>query len=240
MAATYPPLTRAQQELVEAYRPFALSIAQRHRGRGVCLDDLNQEALVGLMLGAQRFDPAVGVTFATYAAWWVRASVWTALSRFGGPVRWGTTRTERRVYGLLTAAARKGQEDVDLEAIAAEVGTDLADAELIVARIRAGSGGDVSLNEDGPVPQLAAEVAPADEVAEDRERSRALAAAVARLPRLERQVLRARYLGPEQASQAAVGRQLGGVSRQRIQQIESQALERLRGRVGSLGLGADL
>ena len=145
---------KALHRLVNAYMRLAISMAARYRRYGAPMPDLIQEAGVGLMKAAEKFDPDRGVRFSTYAVWWIKASIQDYVMRNWSMVRTGSTSSQkalffnlRRVRARLEREAGANGEVLDghrlREMIAAEVGVPLRDVEMMDARL---SGADFSLN----------------------------------------------------------------------------------------------
>ena len=133
---------------------LAISMAARYRRYGAPMPDLIQEAGVGLMKAAEKFDPDRGVRFSTYAVWWIKASIQDYVMRNWSMVRTGSTSSQkalffnlRRVRAKLEREAGADGEVLDgqrlREMIADEVGVPLRDVEMMDARL---AGADFSLN----------------------------------------------------------------------------------------------
>ena len=99
----------ALDELVQRNLRFVISVAKKYRNRGLSLLDLIEEGNVGLMTAAQRFDPARGVKFISYAVWWVRQAILAALARHGRTVRLPLNRTGDLTRVVKAAAALRQQ-----------------------------------------------------------------------------------------------------------------------------------
>ena len=151
----------ALHRLVNAYMRLAISMAAKYRRYGAPLNDLTQEATVGLMKAASKFDPDRGVRFSTYAVWWIKASIQDYVMRNWSLVRTGSTSSQkalffnmRRVRARIEAelSAEGGEAnplDVQKE-IAEELGVPLRDVEMMDARL---AGSDFSLNaQQSPQP----------------------------------------------------------------------------------------
>jgi RNA polymerase sigma-32 factor len=144
----------ALHRLVTAYLRLAIAMAAKFRRYGAPMNDLIQEASLGLMKAAERFDPDRGVRFSTYAVWWIKAGIQDYVMRNHSLVRTGSTAGQkalffnlRRVQAKLERAARA--EGVRLDShqlraqVAAEIGVTLAEVQLMEGRL---SGPDASLN----------------------------------------------------------------------------------------------
>ncbi len=247
---------KALHRLVNAYMRLAISMASRYKRYGAPMPDLIQEAGVGLMKAAEKFDPDRGVRFSTYAVWWIKASIQDYVMRNWSMVRTGSTSSQkalffnlRRVRARLEREAGANGEVLDgyrlREMIAAEIGVPLRDVEMMDARL---AGADFSLNaqqagdegrewlealEDNS-PQ-AAETVTRDA---DLDRVRGwLADALASLNARERMIIIERKLRDEPRTLESLGQELG-LSKERIRQLEAQALTKLRKRLEGMTGGA--
>jgi RNA polymerase primary sigma factor len=225
----------ALQKLVESNLRFVVSYAKRYRGLGLSFLDLIHEGTLGLMEAAKRFDPERNVKFISYAVWWVRQSIFHALSeqtrvfrlpqKLSGQIsKVGTARTR------LTAELERAPTTEEL-AERTELTTQEVEELLRVA------GDDLSLStavgEDGSLElgdTLEQDTVPSVELELIRssfeEQIRAL---VAELDEKEAEVIRMRFGldGEEPRTLQEIGEALG-LSRERIRQIESKAKEKLR------------
>ncbi|HMS95951.1 MAG TPA: RNA polymerase factor sigma-32, partial [Tabrizicola sp.] len=145
---------RALHRLISAYLRLAISVAARYRLYGAPMNDLIQEASLGLMKAADKFDPDRGVRFSTYAVWWIKAGVQEHVMRNWSLVRTGSTSSQkalffnlRRVQAKLQRTAQDQGKSLDPEAlraaVAVEMGIPLADVAMMEGRL---SGADYSLN----------------------------------------------------------------------------------------------
>ncbi|MBQ1204180.1 MAG: RNA polymerase factor sigma-32, partial [Loktanella sp.] len=145
---------QALHRLITAYMRLAISMASKFKRYGAPMNDLIQEASVGLMKAADKFDPDRGVRFSTYAVWWIKASIQDYVMRNWSMVRTGSTSSQkslffnmRRVQARLereAAAEGRTLETHELhEMIAIEVGVPLHDVQMMDGRL---SGSDFSLN----------------------------------------------------------------------------------------------
>ena len=240
---------KALHRLVNAYMRLAIAMAARYRRYGAPMADLIQEAGVGLMKAAEKFDPDRGVRFSTYAVWWIKASIQDYVMRNWSMVRTGSTSSQkalffnlRRVRARIEQQAGATGEVIDShrlrEMIAEEVGVPLRDVEMMDARL---AGADFSLNaqqagdegrewvealeDEGPQA--------ADTVTRAADLTRArtwLAEAMAALNARERMIIVERKLRDDPRTLESLGQELG-LSKERIRQLEAQALGKLRRRL---------
>ncbi|MFZ5710179.1 MAG: RNA polymerase factor sigma-32 [Pseudomonadota bacterium] len=238
---------QALHRLVTAYMRLAISMAARFRRYGAPMNDLIQEAGLGLMKAADKFDPDRGVRFSTYAVWWIRASVQDYVMRNWSMVRTGSTSSQkslffnlRRVQARLEREAEARGETLDShqlrERIAHEVGVPLADVEMMEGRL---SGSDFSLNatqaadEDDRewIEALEDASAQAEETvaaAHDAARLREwLGVALAGLSQRERYIVVERKLRDEPRTLESLGEELG-LSKERVRQLEAAAFAKMR------------
>jgi RNA polymerase primary sigma factor len=231
---------RARSRLVEAHLRLVVAIARRHFGQGLDLPDLVQEGTIGLMRAIDRFDSRRKVTFATYAAWWIRQTIGRALATRGRPVRLPLSvedglRTVRRQTRDLS---RRTGRTPTTDEIAQGTRLSVARVEDLVRIDRELCQPPVPFDdvqpgdEDGraPVDVLADESRPGPEDAAVAQRLRAHARLALRsLDARERQILQLRYGLANDAEHTLeeIGQRFG-LTRQRILQIVSKALDKVR------------
>jgi RNA polymerase sigma-32 factor len=237
----------ALHRLITAYMRLAVSMAGKYRRYGAPMNDLIQEASLGLMKAADKFDPDRGVRFSTYAIWWIKASIQDHVMRNWSLVRTGSTRSQktlffnmRRVQAKLEREAASRGEALDSyqlrEKIAHEVGVTQADVEMMDGRL---SGSDFSLNvtqsADGEgrdwidaLEDEGAQAADLVEGAHDRAHLRDwLINAMSDLSARERFIVTERKLRDEGRTLESLGKELG-LSKERIRQLEASAFTKLR------------
>ncbi len=237
----------ALHRLITAYMRLAISMAAKFKRYGAPMNDLIQEASLGLMKAADKFDPDRGVRFSTYAVWWIKASIQDYVMRNWSMVRTGSTSSQkslffnlRRVQAKLEREASSRGESLDQhqlrQMIASEVGVPLNDVEMMEGRL---SGSDYSLNatqsseDEGRewIEALEDDGAQAAEIVEeshDRTTLRGwLAKALADLSERERFIVAERKLREDPRTLESLGDELG-LSKERIRQVEAAAFAKMR------------
>lgn len=236
---------RALHRLVRAYTRLVISTASRFRHYGLPLADLVQEGNVGLMQAAARFEPEREIRFSTYATWWIRSAMQDFILRNWSIVRIGTTTSQKSLFFNLRRLRARLQDPSETamsgevrEAIADSLGVSLRDVEAMEGRL---GGQDQSLNatvsedgEDDWQGRLADERPSPEQVVTGARDSRTLSAwlaeALADLNPRERIIIDQRRLREEGATLEELGRDLG-ISKERVRQLESRALLKLRQRL---------
>ncbi len=245
--------TRAAHQLVTSHLRLAAKIAMGYRGYGLPQAEVISEANVGLMQAVKRFDPERGFRLATYAMWWIRASIQEYILRSWSLVKLGTTSAQKKLFfNLRKAKAKVGAlEEGDLRPEnVARIATDLGVTETeVIDMNRRLAGSDASLNatvgsdgdsttqwqdwlEDEDSDQ-AEHYAEKDEL--DTRRA-LLVQAMSVLNDRERDVLMERRLADEPVTLEDLSTRYG-VSRERIRQIEVRAFEKLQERMRQLAKG---
>lgn len=242
--------TSSAHQLVTSHLRLAAKIAMGYRGYGLPQAEVISEANVGLMQAVKRFDPERGFRLATYAMWWIRASIQEYILRSWSLVKMGTTSAQKKLFFNLRKAKNRigALEDGDLrpehvEKIAHDLGVNETE---VISMNRRLSGGDASLNvmvgQDGDsstqwqdwLEDESADQASDYEAQDEMDtRRELLTEAMTVLNDRERDILMQRRL----QEQAITLEELSGqynVSRERIRQIEVRAFEKLQTKMQDL------
>lgn len=237
-------------QLVTSHLRLAAKIAMGYRGYGLPTAEVVSEANVGLMQAVKRFDPEKGFRLATYAMWWIRASIQEYILRSWSLVKMGTTAAQKKLFFNLRKAKNKigALEEGDLRpANVARIATDLGVTEAEVTSMnRRLSGGDASLNaplksdgegasewQDWLTDDDADQAEAYAEQDELDSRRTMMMEAMQELNERERHILTERKLQDEPKTLEDLS-QVYGVSRERIRQIEVRAFEKLQKRMREL------
>ena len=237
----------ALHRLITAYMRLAISMASKFRRYGAPMNDLIQEASLGLMKAADKFDPDRGVRFSTYAVWWIKASIQDYVMRNWSLVRTGSTGSQkalffnlRRVQAKLEREAAQAGEHLDQfqlrQRVASEVGVPLTDVEMMEGRL---SGSDFSLNatqsseDEGCewIDALEDDAVQATERFEENHDAATLRTwlvrAVQSLNARERHIVTERKLREQPRTLESLGDELG-LSKERVRQLEAAAFAKMR------------
>lgn len=235
---------KALAKLSLSHTRLVIAVASRFRNFGLSLGDLIQEGHVGLLEAAARFEPERQVRFSTYATWWIRASIQDYILRNWSIVRGGTSSSQKALFfNLRRLRAKLSSNQTPLtdselhQKIADAIGVKQSDVALMNARL---SGPDTSLNapvidsegsnadrqdflvSDAPLP---------DEIVtghiDTERRHKWLVSALKVLSERELKIVRERRLSEDGATLESLGMKLG-ISKERVRQIESRAMEKLR------------
>ena len=233
----------AAGKLVTSHLRLVAKIAMGYRGYGLPVSELISEGNIGLMQGVKKFDAEKGFRLATYAMWWIRASIQEFILRSWSLVKIGTTAAQKKLFFNLRRMKGKinAMEDGDLKPddrkyIATTLG--VTEDEVISMNRRMAMGGDTSLNaplreegegewqdwltDDGPIQ---------DEIVAERQekgmRHALLEEAMTGLNERERHILTERRLTDDPQTLEELS-QVYGISRERVRQIEVRAFEKLQ------------
>ena len=233
--------------LITAYMRLAISMASKFKRYGAPMNDLIQEAGLGLMKAADKFDPDRGVRFSTYAVWWIKASIQDHVMRNWSMVRTGSTSSQkslffnmRRVQARLEREAASAGEELDRhqlrQMISTEIGVPLHDVEMMEGRL---SGSDFSLNatqsaeDEGRewIDALEDDSAQAAENVEHNHDTKQLRewllTSMAALNEREQFIVRERKLRDTPRTLESLGQELS-LSKERVRQLEAAAFQKMR------------
>jgi RNA polymerase sigma-32 factor len=243
--------TDAAHRLVTSHLRLVAKIAMGYRGYGLPLSELISEGNVGLMQAVKRFDPERGFRLATYAMWWIRASIQEYVLHSWSLVKLGTTAAQKKLFFNLRKAKHQIQaiEEGDLSPeqvrkVSQSLG--VTEAEVVEMNRRL-AGPDRSLNapvkddsgsewQDWLVDPRENQETAYLESEELGHRRKLLAAAMGVLSPRERRVIEARQLAEAPATLEVLSVEMG-VSRERVRQIESRALQKLEKAVRTASAG---
>jgi RNA polymerase primary sigma factor len=223
----------AKDRLVRCNLRLVASVARRHVGRGLPMEDLLQEGVVGLIRAAEKYDWRRGTRFSTYAVPWIRQAIGGALANTGRLIRLPAPQhlQAERLNRAERALLERGGSDPGVGDLAAATGLP----EAAVQRIRRADAHAASLDApvgdgSGRLGDLLADHHEPAEVALAAARRRAVRRSVERLEGRDREVMRLRFGldGRGERTLGAVG-EVVGLSPERVRQLESAALEKLAG-----------
>ena len=235
--------TDAAAQLVTSHLRLVAKIAMGYRGYGLPVSELISEGNIGLMQGVKKFEPDRGFRLATYAMWWIKASIQEFILRSWSLVKMGTTAAQKKLFFNLRRMKKQldAYEDADLKPDdLRKIATDLgvSEQEVINMNRRMMMGGDASLNvsmrddSESQWQDLLADERPLqDETVADAEEARyrrdLLNEALGSLNDRERQILTDRRLAEDPKTLEELS-QVYNVSRERVRQIEVRAFEKLQ------------
>jgi RNA polymerase sigma-32 factor len=237
--------TEAAAKLVNSHLRLVAKIAMGYRGYGLPVSELISEGNIGLMQGVKKFEPDRGFRLATYAMWWIRASIQEFILRSWSLVKMGTTAAQkklffnlRRMKNQIEAFEEGDLKPQDVKKIATDLG--VTEDEVISMNRRMAMGGDTSLNvtmkgDEGSESQwqdFLVDSGPLQdervaEAEESRVRHELLVDAMESLNDREKHILTERRLTDDPKTLEELS-QVYGVSRERIRQIEVRAFEKLQ------------
>ncbi|MEO5972309.1 MAG: RNA polymerase sigma factor RpoH, partial [Sphingomicrobium sp.] len=236
--------TDAAAKLVNSHLRLVAKIAMGYRGYGLPVSELISEGNIGLMQGVKKFEPDRGFRLATYAMWWIRASIQEFILRSWSLVKMGTTAAQKKLFFNLRRMKNQidAFEEGDLKpADVTKIATDLGvtEDEVISMNRRMGMGGDTSLNAplrdsegESQWQDFLVDTGPLqDESIADAEESKVrhdlLMDALESLNDREKHILMERRLADDPKTLEELS-QVYDVSRERIRQIEVRAFEKLQ------------
>ena len=230
----------AKERMINSNLRLVISIARRYQGHDLPLLELVQEGVIGLNRAVEKFDWRRGFKFSTYATWWIRQACQRAIPNLSTTIRVPTHVHERR----LKLARVRGELKTRLEreptreelAEAAGFSLQHVDEALDAAEAPVSLNQRVGVEDEGELGDLFSDSSAADpaEEAVDSLRRRELRISLARLPERERRVLELRFgLDSEPQALEKIGQELG-LSRERVRQVESEAMEQLAALLGGV------
>ncbi len=233
----------AATRLVTSHLRLVAKIAMGYRGYGLPVSELISEGNIGLIQGVKKFEPERGFRLATYAMWWIKASIQEYILRSWSLVKIGTTAAQKKLFFNLRRMKSQMQavDDGDLQPDQlAKIATDLGVSEddVVSMNRRMAKGGDTSLNAplradgEGEWQDWLEDQTPIqDTIVADREeaqmRHALLGEALMQLNDRERHILTQRRLAEEPQTLEDLSREYG-ISRERVRQIEVRAFEKLQ------------
>ena len=229
--AFYPPLTKEQQELVRDNHKFVFRIAASFRRLGH-QDDLISEGYLGLCIAATKFEPSRGLKFTTFSAYWIRAKIFDYLLRTHGPTH--ILSSDRPLFFKLLRAQNAVLEKPETDAeLAARLGTDVQTLAIMQERVR---NHDVMLDapllhEGRPIEMVDRELMPEESYSKAEEMeavAECVQWALGQLDPRSRRVIQSRAMADEPKTLERLARSMGGLSRERVRQIEKKAKAKLR------------
>ena len=236
--------TQAAQELITSHLRLVAKIAMGYRGYGLPIGEIISEGNVGLMQAVKRFEPDKGFRLATYAMWWIRASIQEYILRSWSLVKMGTTASQKKLFFNLRKAKNRisAFEEGDLkpenvEKIAHRLGVTKQDVIDMNRRINGDSSLNTPLREEGEGEWQDWLVDESDDQEqlllaqeEKNNRFKALQSALEVLNPRERRIFEARRLSDEPVTLEDLSEEFG-VSRERVRQIEVRAFEKVQSAV---------
>src|SRR5712692_3555436 len=233
---------KAADQIVTSHLRLAAKIATNYRGYGLPLSEIISEGNVGLMQAVNRFEPERGFRFATYAIWWIKASIQDYILRSWSLVKIGTTANQKKLFFKLRSAKAKiaalDHTDLRPEQVTA-IATTLGVKDQEVVDMNRRLGGDASLNasirdeeNSGEWQDYLVDESPSPEaiVVEQDEmdhRQEALVRAIGGLNDRERRIFEARHLIDEPKTLEDLAIEFK-VSRERVRQIDVRAFEKVQ------------
>ncbi len=225
---------RAREHMIRANLRLVVSVAKRFTGRGLSLPDLIAEGNLGLLKGIEKFDPEAGFRFSTYATWWIQQTIRRALINQAKTVRVPSYMVEilskwRRVSNEMENSL--GRKPTAQE-IADQLGLSAANLRVVKQALNtnssSGTGDELLNNISEDHPGVAAERLTPDEIALKKDALQTLRDILELIDRREASVLRMRYgiEGEEPATLEQIAKALG-ISRERVRQVEREALRKL-------------
>jgi RNA polymerase sigma-32 factor len=225
-------------KLITSNLRFVVKVSLEYRGYGLKLLDVIQEGNIGLMVALKKFDPHRGYRFISYAIWWIRAYIQNFIIRSWSLVKMGTTQIQKKLFykmGKIKGLSHAEHKEEKIEELAQELNVKSSDIEEMQKRF---AGRDLSLNakldlnQDISFLDLLPDLSPdQEELLGDREEDGVLRdeveGALGNLSERERFIIRHRIMADEPMTLQELGDTFD-ISRERVRQIESEALRKLK------------
>jgi RNA polymerase nonessential primary-like sigma factor len=238
---------RGRQRMIECNLRLVVKIARRYMNRGLALLDLIEEGNLGLMHAVEKFDPERGFRFSTYATWWIRQTIERALMNQARTIRIPVhVSKELRAHSKVARGMMQelGREPTE-EELATRLGKPVAEIQRLRAMSEPSTSIDIAVGPDGD--RSLTEILPDENSAgpsallEDEDIRNLVAAWLEELDQKQREVLVRRFglHGFERCTLEQVGAEIG-VTRERVRQIQMEALKRLRRLLRARGLSEDV
>jgi RNA polymerase sigma-32 factor len=230
----------AARQLVLSHLRFVVHIARGYLGYGLPMGDLVQEGNVGLMKAVKRFDPTVGVRLVSFAVHWIRAEIHEYVLRNWRLVKVATTKSQRKLFFNLRKMKKNlaWLSEAETAAVARDLGVDVADVREMEQRL---SARDMSFD---PTPESdeeetyspamylpASNADPAIEVENEEweeDSAERLTMALEKLDERSRSILQRRWMTDDKATLHELADEYG-ISAERVRQVESNAINKLKG-----------
>src|SRR6266403_3592799 len=230
----------AARELVLSHLRFVVHIARGYLGYGLPMGDLVQEGNVGLMKAVKRFDPAVGVRLVSFAVHWIRAEIHEYVLRNWRLVKVATTKSQRKLFFNLRKMKKNlaWLSEAETAAVARDLGGDVADVREMEQRL---SARDMSFDptpesdeEEAYSPAMYLPASNADPAVEveneewEEDSTERLSMALEKLDERSRSILKRRWMTDDKATLHELADEYG-ISAERVRQVESNAINKLKG-----------